>query len=348
MQANPIQWDTSPSSTTVSVEPASPQRAGKSNTLTHRARSRGPAKRARHTTESSERSETEQSIASGTSRQNSEGKRLAFKEEPTVITSPRNHPSRIAARPSSLTSSPCFPRCSVASQSVHSVEGGNERAASRQEGTASVKSSPIPFGTPDVLHSAQFNAAISNQVTYTPRSAVLSGIPPEPAPNEYPLREDYRDYRHIVRHTDPLGLIHNFSYYENIAESAGLGYYGVPPRPAYGPRGQYRPPSRTSTMDGGAESWRPNWPSKVFSLSVFLKYKRTHITIDREWDDEALLREINVTYNKLRTWRRFFSVKDIWCVVLRPYVSPHYVLTAVARRILMKVKVRIASSQPFP
>ncbi|KAI0951533.1 hypothetical protein AcW1_008555 [Taiwanofungus camphoratus] len=50
----------------------------------------------------------------------------------------------------------------------------------------------------------------------------------------------------------------------------------------------------------------------VFPLKVFRAYNHTTLKIRAEWDDEMLLRELNRTYDSLRTfWRRWFSLRSV-------------------------------------
>ena len=57
-------------------------------------------------------------------------------------------------------------------------------------------------------------------------------------------------------------------------------------------------------------SWQPVW--KVFPLKAFRGASFTYIKIKADWDDEALLWELNRTYDNLRTvWRKWFSLRSV-------------------------------------
>ena len=56
--------------------------------------------------------------------------------------------------------------------------------------------------------------------------------------------------------------------------------------------------------------WKPAW--KVFPLKAFRGSSFTYMKIYPHWDDEALLSELNRTYDKLRTvWRKWFSLRGV-------------------------------------
>lgn len=56
--------------------------------------------------------------------------------------------------------------------------------------------------------------------------------------------------------------------------------------------------------------WSPPW--RMFPLKVFRGPDFTYVKIQSHWDDEALLRELNKTYNNLRRfWRRWFSLRSV-------------------------------------
>ncbi|KAI1792138.1 hypothetical protein LXA43DRAFT_362118 [Ganoderma leucocontextum] len=75
-------------------------------------------------------------------------------------------------------------------------------------------------------------------------------------------------------------------------------------------------------------TWKPAWD--VFPLKVYRGYDLKVIEIQRDWDDEDLLRELGVAYNKLRgrLWK-YFSIMDVWYVTMvaaeRQYVFPQRV-----------------------
>ena len=59
-----------------------------------------------------------------------------------------------------------------------------------------------------------------------------------------------------------------------------------------------------------AAEWKPAW--KVFPLKAFRGSSFTYMKIYPHWDDEALLTELNRTYDKLRTvWRKWFSLRGV-------------------------------------
>ncbi|KAI0704075.1 hypothetical protein C8Q76DRAFT_631555 [Earliella scabrosa] len=55
--------------------------------------------------------------------------------------------------------------------------------------------------------------------------------------------------------------------------------------------------------------WAPVW--KTFVLKAFRGMDWKIIQVQAEWHDPDLLRVISRTYNDLRTWRRWISLKDI-------------------------------------
>lgn len=95
--------------------------------------------------------------------------------------------------------------------------------------------------------------------------------------------------------------------YPNIAAAAGIGGPGVH---------RFKPES----------DWRPSW--NFFQLIAFRGATSTTIMIKPDWDDEQLLRELYRTYNKLRSWRRLFSLKTfssmvhVWADV--NYIYPQF------------------------
>lgn len=85
-------------------------------------------------------------------------------------------------------------------------------------------------------------------------------------------------------------------YSTNIAFAAGLGHPFLLKARGYEPK------------------WCPPW--RVFPLKAFRGSDFTYIKIHAHWDDEALLRELNRTYNNLRRfWRRWFSLRGVRFVV---------------------------------
>ena len=74
-----------------------------------------------------------------------------------------------------------------------------------------------------------------------------------------------------------------------------------------------------------ASAWKPSWD--VFPLKVYRGYDLKVIAVQRDWDDEDLLRELGAAYDKLRgRLRKYFSFKDVWLV------SPTYILHLRAER----------------
>ena len=163
----------------------------------------------------------------------------------------------------------------------------------------------------------------------------------------------------------------NPTIYPNMASAAGLSYgtpFGspkMPPRQMEGPgpvlsshsTGNY--PFQTA-LDGmqnpslgpaamgeayvdaemfaevqrNASAWKPAWD--VFPLKVYRGYDLKVITVQRDWDDEDLLRELGAAYDKLRgRLRKYFSFKDVWLVspamyILHPRADRHLSLYAFA------------------
>ena len=59
--------------------------------------------------------------------------------------------------------------------------------------------------------------------------------------------------------------------------------------------------------------WQPVW--QVFPLKAFRGSDYTFVKIQSNWDDAELLRELSKTYNRLRTWRRWLSLRNVRCVI---------------------------------
>ncbi len=83
--------------------------------------------------------------------------------------------------------------------------------------------------------------------------------------------------------------------YGNIARAAGLDF-------------------KTGTSIGPRQSkeeivWAPTWQEQ--HIKVFRGRDWIYLSIKAEWHDPDLMRAILRTYNRLRTWRRFLSLKDI-------------------------------------
>lgn len=59
-----------------------------------------------------------------------------------------------------------------------------------------------------------------------------------------------------------------------------------------------------------SDDWQPKWD--VFPLKAFRGSSYTYLRIHAGWDDEALLRELGRSYDKLRTvWRKWFSLRSV-------------------------------------
>ncbi|KAM5544822.1 hypothetical protein V8D89_001720 [Ganoderma adspersum] len=72
-----------------------------------------------------------------------------------------------------------------------------------------------------------------------------------------------------------------------------------------------------------ASAWKPTWD--VFPLKVYRGYDLKVIAVQRDWDDEDLLRELGAAYDKLRgRLRKYFSFKDVWWAE-KQYVFPQRV-----------------------
>ncbi|KAI0090228.1 hypothetical protein BDY19DRAFT_984582 [Irpex rosettiformis] len=55
--------------------------------------------------------------------------------------------------------------------------------------------------------------------------------------------------------------------------------------------------------------WQPVW--QVFPLKAFRGSNYTFLKIESHWDDADLLRELSRTYDRLRTWRKWFSLRNV-------------------------------------
>ncbi|KAI0703833.1 hypothetical protein BC835DRAFT_1262366 [Cytidiella melzeri] len=84
----------------------------------------------------------------------------------------------------------------------------------------------------------------------------------------------------------------HFRAYPNIPYAAGLGL-GAP-----------RYDSR----------WQPSW--EVFPLKAFRGSNYTYLKIQHQWDDADLLRELRKTYDKLRTWRKWLSLRNVSSITM--------------------------------
>ncbi|RPD54805.1 hypothetical protein L226DRAFT_547971 [Lentinus tigrinus ALCF2SS1-7] len=56
-----------------------------------------------------------------------------------------------------------------------------------------------------------------------------------------------------------------------------------------------------------APPWNPKWDT--FTLMVWRANDHETIDVKPAWDDEDLLRELNKSYNTLRSWRKLLSLK---------------------------------------
>lgn len=75
--------------------------------------------------------------------------------------------------------------------------------------------------------------------------------------------------------------------YRNIPYAVGLGITSVAPAP----------------------QWQPAW--RTFPLKVFRGSDYTVMKVQAHWDDEVLLRELRKTYDRLRTWRKWLSLRNV-------------------------------------
>ncbi|TBU42785.1 hypothetical protein BD309DRAFT_865574 [Dichomitus squalens] len=75
---------------------------------------------------------------------------------------------------------------------------------------------------------------------------------------------------------------------------------------------------RFAPVQQNTDAWKPTW--EVFPLKVYRGYDLRVIEIQRDWDDEELLRELGIAYDRLRTWyRKYFSVMNVW------WINQHFV-----------------------
>lgn len=91
--------------------------------------------------------------------------------------------------------------------------------------------------------------------------------------------------------------------YENVDKAPLQAYPNIP----------YAAGLRLTTKDQLARdlpTWSPAW--KVFPLKVFRGSDFKYLKVQADWDDEILLRELNKTYDRLRTvWRKWFSLRNV-------------------------------------
>lgn len=64
-------------------------------------------------------------------------------------------------------------------------------------------------------------------------------------------------------------------------------------------------------------SWEPEW--KEFPLKAFRGSKYKILYIQKQWDDAELLRELNGTYDRLRTWRKWLSLRNVRYACNQPF-----------------------------
>jgi len=81
-------------------------------------------------------------------------------------------------------------------------------------------------------------------------------------------------------------------------------YPNIPYAAGVGPRGAY--PCHVQ--------WQPAW--NVFPLKAFRGSDYTFLRIQASWDDEALLRELRRTYDRLRQWRRWLSLRNVSSITM--------------------------------
>lgn len=100
-------------------------------------------------------------------------------------------------------------------------------------------------------------------------------------------------------------------------------HMGVPPvSPAYSLYAQLpaavglnrMPPKNPQILSSGrspraALAFNPSWAT--FPLKVFRGVSHTTLVIKPNWDDEELLRELSNTYDSLRAWRKWLSLRDV-------------------------------------
>ncbi|KAI0711831.1 hypothetical protein C8T65DRAFT_574887 [Cerioporus squamosus] len=68
-----------------------------------------------------------------------------------------------------------------------------------------------------------------------------------------------------------------------------------------------------------SDDWSPSW--KVFPLKAFRGSSYMFLRIEADWDDADLLRELSLSYDRLRTvWRKWFSLRSVRSITM-VYVS---------------------------
>lgn len=81
------------------------------------------------------------------------------------------------------------------------------------------------------------------------------------------------------------------------------------------------PPSSPSPSDPAPlPPWKPAWHNTgfPFPLKVFRGTATELLKVRWDWDDHDLLRELNTTYDKMRTvWRKYLSLRSVRCVQTR-------------------------------
>lgn len=101
--------------------------------------------------------------------------------------------------------------------------------------------------------------------------------------------------------------------YENVHKAPLQAYPNIP----------YAAGLRLTTKDQLSRdlpTWAPAW--KVFPLKVFRGSDFKYLKIQADWDDEMLLRELNKTYDRLRTvWRKWFSLRNVRYVRHTPFCA---------------------------
>lgn len=93
-----------------------------------------------------------------------------------------------------------------------------------------------------------------------------------------------------------------FSNYTQAPAAVGLGHM---------PSGS----AQISSSGHPKPPFNPQW--RVFHLQVFRGASHRTLKIKPDWDDEDLLRGLKKTYDDLRSWRKFFSLRDVGCVSLQ-------------------------------
>ncbi|TFK53631.1 hypothetical protein OE88DRAFT_1265307 [Heliocybe sulcata] len=196
------------------------------------------------------------------------------------------------------------------------------------------QSGPIPSYPPAGRHAAQEGPVPSYQAVEPPDTYRPNPYLSNPYQSDrYPLNLD----QPVLHQASPYPTQGHqatpwYGPYANVAAAAGLGGPGV-----Y----HFKP-------DG---NWRPTW--NFFQLMAYRGSQSTSIMIKPDWDDERLLKELSKTYNRLRSWRRVFSLQTFSSLVLvwadTNYIYPQpsrYTAAQSASAAFKNMRIRYYLRQP--